>query len=73
MDNTSLPHDDKRELILVSIWLLTGLSLLFLVLRLFCKFKTRRGLWWDDHVMVLSWVRGCLLPPRTICLFSIFR
>ncbi len=57
MDTTAnLPHDDKRETILLSIWFLTGLSLVFLALRLFCKFRTHRGLWWDDHVMVLAWV-----------------
>ncbi|CAK7205284.1 hypothetical protein SEUCBS139899_008053 [Sporothrix eucalyptigena] len=52
----NLPHDDKRRSTLVSIWSLTALSLAFLVARLLCKVCTRRRLWWDDHVMILSWV-----------------
>ncbi|CAK7220168.1 hypothetical protein SCUCBS95973_004067 [Sporothrix curviconia] len=51
-----LSHDDKRRSTLVSIWCLTALSLAFLATRLLCKICTRRRLWWDDHVMVLSWV-----------------
>jgi hypothetical protein len=32
------------------------LSALFLGLRLYCKVIRRRGFWWDDHVLVASWV-----------------
>jgi hypothetical protein len=41
-------------------WSLTGISLVFLVLRLYCKAIQRRGLWWDDHFLLASWV-GALL------------
>ena len=51
------PRDDQGKAILSSIWPLTGISLVFLLLRIYCKFKGRRGLWWDDHVMILAWVR----------------
>lgn len=57
-----LNHDDQGRTVLVSIWILSILSLTFLVLRLFCKFKGRRGLWWDDYLMVLSWVSHCAVP-----------
>lgn len=55
----NLPSDNLGPRILVSIWLLVGLSFVFLALRVFCKFKGRRGLWWDDWILILSWV---LLP-----------
>ncbi len=52
----NLPHDDKRRSTIVAIWLLTALSFVFLAARLLCKIGTRRRLWWDDHVIVASWV-----------------
>lgn len=41
----------------LSIWLLAGLALVFLVLRLWSKFLRRRKLWWDDYLLVAAWVR----------------
>ncbi|SPJ78701.1 related to integral membrane protein pth11 [Fusarium torulosum] len=32
------------------------LSAIFLGLRLYCKVIRRRGFWWDDHVLVASWI-----------------
>ncbi|KAI0025148.1 hypothetical protein F4780DRAFT_792719 [Xylariomycetidae sp. FL0641] len=39
-----------------SVWVLTAFSLVFLGLRLYCKFVGHRGLWWDDHILIVSWV-----------------
>ncbi|KAH8888517.1 hypothetical protein GQ53DRAFT_724516 [Thozetella sp. PMI_491] len=39
-----------------TIWFLTALSGLFLALRVYCKFLRHRGLWWDDHVLIVSWI-----------------
>jgi hypothetical protein len=39
-----------------TIWLLTALSAVFLALRVYCKFLRHRGLWWDDYVLIASWV-----------------
>ncbi len=52
----TLPRDTKGTKVNIVCWLLAALSAVFLVLRLFCKFKTHRGLWWDDHVLIVSWV-----------------
>ena len=54
-----MENDDQGKTILVSIWTLNSLALLFLVARLGCKFYTRRGLWWDDWVMVMAAVCYC--------------
>lgn len=40
----------------IAIWVLTSVSGVFLALRIYCKFLRKRGLWWDDHVLVASWV-----------------
>lgn len=40
----------------VTIWFLTALSASFLALRVYCKFLRHRGLWWDDYLLILSWV-----------------
>lgn len=45
----------------VVVWLLLASSGLFLSLRLYCKFLKNRGFWWDDYVLVASWVRPSLL------------
>lgn len=39
-----------------TIWLLTALSAAFLALRVYCKFLRHRGLWWDDYLLIASWV-----------------
>ncbi|KAK4192345.1 hypothetical protein QBC35DRAFT_374073 [Podospora australis] len=39
-----------------TIWLLTAISAAFLALRVYCKFLRHRGLWWDDHILIASWV-----------------
>ncbi|KXH53406.1 hypothetical protein CNYM01_01151 [Colletotrichum nymphaeae SA-01] len=48
--------EDYGQTINAVIWSQVGASLFFLCLRLYCKFKKRSGLWWDDHVLVASWV-----------------
>lgn len=53
----AMASDNLGPQMLISTWVLVGLSFVFLALRLFSKFKIRRGLWWDDYVLVLSWVR----------------
>ena len=51
-----LEHEDLGPQLNLVFWLLTGLSFVFLVLRLFCKFKRGRNLWWDDYLLIASWV-----------------
>jgi hypothetical protein len=40
-----------------AIWSLFTISTTFLILRVYCKIGLSRGIWWDDVVLVLSWVR----------------
>ncbi|GAB1317461.1 hypothetical protein MFIFM68171_07671 [Madurella fahalii] len=50
------PTIDVGPQINFTIWLLTALSAAFLALRVYCKFLRHRGLWWDDHVLIASWL-----------------
>ena len=48
--------EDTGPLMRVVVWMLVGVSGIFLALRIYCKFLKHRGLWWDDHVLVAAWV-----------------
>lgn len=52
-----LPQDNLILEFNVIIWVLVGVSGFFFFLRSYCKITRQRGLWWDDHVMGLAWVR----------------
>ena len=47
----------------VAIWFLAISSLIILALRVYCKFLRKRGLWWDDYILIASWV----CSPRSPC------
>lgn len=40
-------------------WSLTAVSGLILGIRLYVKLARRRGLWWDDYLLLASWVSVC--------------
>ncbi|KAI0132847.1 hypothetical protein BJ170DRAFT_263628 [Xylariales sp. AK1849] len=42
--------------IIAVFWSFVAVSLVFVGLRIYCKFLRRRGLWWDDYILILSWV-----------------
>lgn len=39
------------------IWTLFVGATAFLTLRVWSKIHRRHGLWWDDHILISSWVR----------------
>ena len=47
---------DHGPLIVGVTWGLTALSGAFLGLRLYAKLSRKQGLWWDDHILIFSWV-----------------
>lgn len=51
------PHDDYGPQINLTLWSLSAVAAIWLVVRVYCKLARRRGLWWDDHVLLASWVR----------------
>lgn len=54
---------DNGPLIVGITWMLTFLCGGFLGLRIYAKLSRRQGLWWDDHILIASWVGG--LQTRT--------
>ena len=58
IDAFNRPHDNYGPQLNFTVWFLTTLSAIFLALRVYCKFFRHRGLWWDDYLFILAWVRG---------------
>jgi hypothetical protein len=67
----SAMSEDLGSVVDIANWLLVGVSGLFMGLRLYCKTIQHRGIWWDDHILIASWVRSILhqiaRAPRDIC------
>lgn len=57
-----LPHVDYGPQLNIVFWLLCVLSGIFLGLRVYCKVYRGRKMWWDDYVLIASWV-GATAPP----------
>ncbi|KAI1880957.1 hypothetical protein JX265_001197 [Neoarthrinium moseri] len=54
--NPSLPHDDYGPQVILTVWVLSSMAFAWLALRIYCKFLRSRRLWWDDYVLIVSWV-----------------
>ncbi|TLD07081.1 hypothetical protein PgNI_10907 [Pyricularia grisea] len=68
-DFSSFPHEDFGPQVNYAIWMLTALSAVFLALRVYCKFLRHKGLWWDDHVLIVSWL--CLVAQTGLISFNV--
>ncbi|KAH7357412.1 hypothetical protein BKA66DRAFT_473217 [Pyrenochaeta sp. MPI-SDFR-AT-0127] len=55
IQSEELPHNSRGPTMLTVIWFSAILSATVLSLRLYCKKKTYRGLWWDDVFALASW------------------
>ncbi|KAK4032729.1 hypothetical protein C8A01DRAFT_20235 [Parachaetomium inaequale] len=49
-------HENLGPYLLRVVWPLAALSTLFLGLRAYCKLSRRHRLWWDDYILIASWV-----------------
>ncbi|KAL1836794.1 hypothetical protein VTJ49DRAFT_4636 [Mycothermus thermophilus] len=49
-------HENLGPLLDGVFWTLTTFALVFLALRLYCKFSRGRSLWWDDHFLIAAWL-----------------
>src|SRR5690349_15135447 len=58
----ALPHDSLGPKLNAVIWTLTSFAAVFLALRIYCKTVLARGLWWDDWILIASWVSPGPLP-----------
>lgn len=44
----------------VGLWTLFAGATVFLALRIWIKITRRHGLWYDDHILLISWVSSLL-------------
>jgi len=51
-----LPHDNQGIKMNVVSWSLQIFASLFVALRVYCKFTRKRGLWWDDYILLAAWI-----------------
>src|SRR5688500_10473748 len=65
----ALPHDSLGPKLNAVIWTLTGVSAIFLALRLYCRAVIAKVLWWDDWLLVAAWVAifaECIVVSITV-------
>ena len=48
--------ENRGPRLLATTWTLTAFAAIFLGLRIASKLWRRNALWWDDYVLVVSWV-----------------
>ncbi|RSL46332.1 hypothetical protein CEP53_010380 [Fusarium sp. AF-6] len=48
--------EERGTRLLAACWALAAASAVLLFLRIYCKLWRGRGLWWDDHFLIISWV-----------------
>ena len=66
---TSSDEDGRASSYLGILWFLVVAPTVFLGLRIFTKLYRRCGLWWDDHILIASWV--CVLIQACIMTSSV--
>lgn len=65
-----LPHNNAGPKLTGLMWAMCAVAAVFIALRIYCKISRGNKLWWDDHVLIASWVR---FPPLVFahCAFSV--
>jgi hypothetical protein len=52
---------DNGPVIAATTWSLTLLCGTFLGLRIYAKVSRKQSLWWDDHILIISWVSSPII------------
>jgi len=58
-----LDHSTRGGMLLTTHWTLTAFASAFLIARLWAKLAFKRGLWWDDWVLLAGWVSFSTFQP----------
>ncbi|KAI8635546.1 hypothetical protein F5Y19DRAFT_408276 [Xylariaceae sp. FL1651] len=66
-----LSHDNFGPSVEACVWALTVLAAGWLSLRIYLKSRNHRGLWWDDHILNLSFVCLTLANSSTSIAISL--
>ncbi|KAK9415249.1 hypothetical protein SUNI508_02097 [Seiridium unicorne] len=54
--NPSLPHDNFGPQVNVCVWVLSSMAAAWLILRVYYKFLRQKRLWWDNYILIASWL-----------------
>ncbi|KAK0640563.1 hypothetical protein B0T16DRAFT_336150 [Cercophora newfieldiana] len=60
-------HGNRGGMLLSAHWALTSFATVFLVARLYVKMTFKKGLWWDDWILIGGWT-ACI----TVCILTTF-
>ena len=55
--NPDLDYVNPEKEVYIGLWCLQAGATAFLAARLWMKHMRRHGIWWDDYILVISWVR----------------
>ena len=58
--------ENRGPRLLATTWTLTAFAAIFLGLRIASKLWRRKALWWDDYVLVVSWVSLLRSPSHPV-------
>jgi hypothetical protein len=59
-DGSKHHYVDPSVQLNAGLWSLFAGATVFLALRIWIKITRRHGLWYDDHILLVTWVRGSL-------------
>lgn len=55
--NPDLDYVDPKTEVYTGLWCLHAGATIFLAARLWTKLTRRNGMWWDDYILITTWVR----------------
>jgi hypothetical protein len=55
--NPDLDYVRPDTQVYIGLWCLQAGATLFLAARLWTKLTRRHGMWWDDYILITTWVR----------------
>lgn len=58
--NPDLDYVHPETEVYTGLWCLHAGATAFLAARLWTKLTRRHGLWWDDYILIIAWVRKAL-------------
>ncbi|AEO70849.1 5889bcb4-e80d-4a4a-a150-786807b6c81e [Thermothielavioides terrestris] len=67
-NGNALPHENTGPKLVACLWALTGTATVLLSLRIYCRLLKGQRLWWDDAVLIASWV--CVLVDAGLMTYN---
>jgi hypothetical protein len=61
--NSDLDYVSPEKQVYIGLWCLQIGATAFLSARLWAKLTRRHGLWWDDYILMTTWVRRHWYAP----------